>query len=592
MLDQIPGRIDVQRLLAALVDDGHVSAEKARLVGSVAVSRAGRQPNALVAVAGRDWSSHKEPGRKLDLAFLTEWLAHEAQLNLYRIDPLKIDVAAVTGCVSYAYAERYTILPIKVSATEVVFATAEPFERDWEHELAPILQKQISRVIANPVDIQRYLLEFYALSRSIKSAGSRFDGSTQARSVQNLEQLTELGQSGKLDADDSHIVNIVDWLFQYAFEQRASDIHMEPGRDEGIVRFRIDGVLHQVYDIPPAIMTAVTSRIKILGRMDVAEKRRPQDGRIKTRNPNGDEIELRLSTMPVVFGEKLVMRIFNPEVLMKRSEELGFTKSESQIWHQLLHQPYGIVLVTGPTGSGKTTTLYSSMRELASSENNLCTIEDPIELVVPGINQMQVQSAIDVTFAAGVRTLMRQDPDIIMIGEIRDRETAEMAAQAALTGHLVLSTLHTNDAPSTVARLTELGLPPYLIKATLLGVVAQRLIRTLCPHCKQEAELSPQAWREMIAPFKTKPPAKVFEPVGCLECRNTGYLGRIGVYELLQVSQTIKNMISHDIDLAALRGQAIKDGMLPLRLAGAQKVAHGVTTIEEVLRVTPSAVNE
>jgi len=361
----------------------------------------------------------------------------------------------------------------------------------------------------------------------------------------------------------------------------------------GIVRFRIDGVLHQVYQIPMAVLTAMTSRIKLLGRMDVIEKRRPQDGRVKTRMPDGQEVELRLSTLPTAFGEKLVMRIFDPEVLVRDFSELGFSDEDRLRWRQMTGHPNGIILVTGPTGSGKTTTLYSTLKALATPEVNVCTIEDPIEMVEPAFNQMQVQHAIDLGFADGVRALMRQDPDIIMVGEIRDLETADMAIQAALTGHLVLSTLHTNDAPSAITRLLDLGLPPYLINATLLGVMAQRLVRTLCPHCKQSVPMSETdvaTWNALVSPWKSRRPAHIHQPVGCLECRMTGYMGRVGLYELLPLTPELKHLIHPAADVAKIRDQAYRQGMKPLRISGAMKVAAGITTLEEVVKVAPPAV--
>jgi general secretion pathway protein E len=413
--------------------------------------------------------------------------------------------------------------------------------------------------------------------------------------LSNFEQLVELGKKtdGKgqeLDANDAHVVRVVDWLWQYAFDQRASDIHIEPRREQGIVRFRIDGVLHQVYQIPGSVLAAMTSRIKILARMDVVEKRRPQDGRIKTRTSEQD-IELRISTLPTAFGEKLVMRIFDPEVLVRSFDELGFSEEDQKRWKEMTERPNGIVLVTGPTGSGKTTTLYSTLKSLATPEVNVCTIEDPIEMIEPAFNQMQVVGAIELGFAEGVRALMRQDPDIIMVGEIRDLETAEMAVQAALTGHLVLSTLHTNDAPSAIARLLELGVAPYLLNATLNGIMAQRLVRTLCPHCKQTVELNraedQAAWDALVAPWKSKHPARLYKPVGCLECRMTGYMGRIGIYETLVFTHALKALVSQNADLIALREQAFKEGMKPLRISGAMKVGAGLTTIDEVLKVAP-----
>jgi general secretion pathway protein E len=543
----------------------------------------------LVIIADQKWRQAAAPGKPLTLDALTEWLAKRVGMEYLHIAPLKIDFTAVTDVMSSAYATRFCILPVGVTSKEAMIATAEPFVREWETELARIIKRDIKRVIASPLDIERYQVEFYNLAKSIKGAGKSATGGS---GLSNFEQLVELGKDNKtLDANDAHVVRIVDWLWQYAFEQRASDIHVEPRREQGIVRFRIDGVLHQVYQIPAAVLVAMTSRIKILARMDVVEKRRPQDGRIKTRTLAGEEVELRLSTLPTAFGEKLVMRIFDPEVLVRDFKELGFSEEDHQRWQEMTNRPNGIVLVTGPTGSGKTTTLYSTLKTLATPEVNVCTIEDPIEMVEPAFNQMQVVAAVELGFAEGVRALMRQDPDIIMVGEIRDIETAEMAVQAALTGHLVLSTLHTNDAPSAVARLLELGVPPYLLTATVNGVMGQRLVRTLCPHCKQKVELQrtedQQAWEALVAPWKSKHPTKLYKPVGCLECRMTGFIGRIGIYETLVLTPAFKSLLGSTPELGRLREQAFKDGMKPLRISGAMKVGAGLTTIEEVLKVAP-----
>jgi general secretion pathway protein E len=472
----------------------------------------------------------------------------------------------------------------------VTIATAEPFDLSWKAELERMLRRPIHLVVANPVDIARYTTEFFNLARSVRQA-QKNGAASGMTGVNQFEQLVELGKSGRaLDANDAGVVQVVDWLWQYAFEQRASDIHLEPRRELGVIRFRIDGVLQTVYQVPPSVLNAMTSRIKLLGRMDVVEKRRPQDGRIKTRRPAGDEVELRLSTLPTAFGEKLVMRIFDPDVVVRDMAALGFPATEAARWKELTSRPHGIVLVTGPTGSGKTTTLYSTLKRLATDEVNVCTVEDPIEMVEPAFNQMQVQAGIDIGFAEGLRALMRQDPDIIMVGEIRDRETADMAVQAALTGHLVLSTLHTNDAPGSIARLLELGVAPYLVSATLLGVLAQRLVRTLCPHCKQPDDAFDQAtFEQAVAPWKPSTRVVPFKPMGCLECRNTGYLGRIGLYELLVLSPAMRALVAANAPLDALRQQAVKDGMRPLRLAGAMKVAEGSTTLDEVLHATPAA---
>ncbi|MFA7318726.1 MAG: GspE/PulE family protein [Sulfuricella sp.] len=579
-------KLALDEVLAELVADGLVPQANADKINFPARNQGGVKLHPLVVVASQKWKNPRPPFQSLDLDELTQWLAGKVGLPCQHIDPLKVDVSAVAKVMSHAYATRFMVLPIASSPREVVVATAEPFEREWEKEIAQILRCEIRRVIATPEQIKRYLPEFYNLARSMKGALKTHEGAGQS-GIANFEQLVELSRTGHLDANDQHVVQIVDWLFQYAFEQRASDIHLEPRRDSGNVRFRIDGVMHHVYQIPSPVVIAITSRIKGLGRMDIVEKRRPQDGRIKTRTPDGQEIELRLSTMPTAFGEKLVMRIFNPDVIVQDFKDLGFGEQEEQRWNQMVSQPNGIVLVTGPTGSGKTTTLYSTLRTLAQPEVNVCTVEDPIEMVMPQFNQMQVQHNIGLDFASGVRTLMRQDPDIIMVGEIRDLETAEMAIQAALTGHLVLSTLHTNDAPSAITRMLDLGVPGYLLNSTLLGVLGQRLVRTLCPHCKEKTGIDEDAWNAMVAPWKASPPASINAPKGCLECRMTGYLERSGIYEIMLLSPALKKLVASSADIALIREQAYKGGMRPLRISGAQKVAAGVTTMDEVLRVTP-----
>ena len=579
--------LDLNDLLRELVSQGHLSQSSAEQCLAIRRSAVNNQQHPLEFIASQQLDDLRYPGKKLELENLTVWLAALANQPYMRIDPLKIDVAAVTPLMSYAFAQRHKILAVAVDKDAVTIASAQPFMHKWESDLMHVLKRPIKRVVANPGDIQRFTVEFFRLAKSVSGANN---GDQQGSNLGNFEQLLNLGASDQEpDANDAHIVNIVDWLFQYAFQQRASDIHIEPRREQGSVRFRIDGVLHTVYQFPAQVTMAIVSRLKSLGRMNIAEKRKPQDGRVKTKTPDGGEVELRLSTLPTAFGEKMVMRIFDPEVLLKSFDQLGFSPDDLRRWEFMTTQPNGIILVTGPTGSGKTTTLYTTLKKLATSEVNLCTIEDPIEMVEPAFNQMQVQANIDLTFASGVRALMRQDPDIIMVGEIRDLETAEMAIQAALTGHLVLSTLHTNDAPSAITRLLELGVPHYLLKATLLGVMAQRLVRTLCPHCKVPVEILDEDWQALTKPWSSPTPSGAQQAVGCLECRDTGYRGRAGVYEIMQLNDGIKPLITAETDLITLRRQAFKEGMRSLRLSGAQKVAAGLTTIEEVLRVTPQS---
>jgi general secretion pathway protein E len=582
-------RLDLQTIFSWLLADAIVEKDtvKAHFTQAQGILKnAAGSMHPLTAVAQCKLVSHQPPHRLLTLDILTEWCAAKVGIPFIRIDPLKIDFTKVADVMSASYAARFNILPVDISATTLTVATADPFSVEWEAEIAKVSRRRIELVLANPLDISQYISQFFSLAKSIRDASKTNGQDLALRS--NFEQLVEMGKANKqFDANDQHIVNIVDWLWGYAFEQRASDIHLEPKREIAVIRFRIDGVLHQVYQVPAAVMLAMTARIKLLGRMDVIEKRRPQDGRIKTRTHSGQEVELRLSTMPTAFGEKLVMRIFDPEVVVKTLPELGFPPDDAARWDALTQRPHGIILVTGPTGSGKTTTLYTTLKALATNEVNVCTVEDPIEMVEASFNQMQVQPGIDLSFADGVRALMRQDPDIIMVGEIRDLATAEMAIQAALTGHLVLSTLHTNDAPSAVMRLLELGVPDYLLEATLIGVMAQRLVRTLCPECKApDGELSDDVWNSLGGSWKLPKPATVYRPIGCPECRQTGYRGRTGLYELLTVSQEFTRLIGDSADLAGLRQQSVSDGMKPLRIAGAMKIIEGATTAEEVLKVT------
>ena len=586
---QADRRLSLEEVLEDLVADGLVTAQAAQNLLRTATPSDRAERHALELVADAKLHHAQSPKRLLTLEELSFWLARKSGLDYLRIDPLKIDAPNVGDLVTAAYAAWNRILPVAITPERAVFATSEPYLTGWVEELRGIIRREIVRVVSNPRDIERYRKEFFGVSSSIK--GAQTGGDERRFGLGNLEALVELGKAGKLDANDSHIVHIVDWLLQYAFDQRASDIHLEPRRDLGNIRFRIDGVMHPVYQVPASVMTAITSRVKILGRMDVAEKRRPQDGRIKTRGEDGRELEMRLSTMPTAFGEKLVMRIFNPDVLLKDFAALGFGEDDARRWRELVARPNGIILVTGPTGSGKTTTLYSTLKTLATPEVNVCTVEEPIEMVEPAFNQMQVQHNIGLDFASGIRTLMRQDPDIIMVGEIRDLETAEMAVQASLTGHLVLSTLHTNDAPSAITRLLDIGVPHYLIKATVIGVVAQRLVRTLCPHCKEAAPIDADIWESLIRPWRLNRPPTIYEPKGCLECRNTGYHGRVGLYEMLVLDQEIRDLITRDFDEPPLRRLAYQKGLKPLRLGGAVKAALGETSLEEVLKVAPIRVD-
>ncbi len=576
--------IDTAWCLDHLFKDGKISERDRMLVQTTYRKKEQLQWHPLQWIAHFNLVDQSHPQSTLTLNRLCQWLSEKTNLPFYVIDPLKADVQALTSIMSQEYAQRNRILAVEIKADKVLIATDQPYLTDWLHNLQQnIGPRKIERVLLNPKQLQRYMVEYYQVSRAVSGSqrSSAYD-----KENKGVEALLQLGDTQNPDANDQHIVKLVDWVLQFAFEQGASDIHMEPRKDSGKIRFRIDGVLHNIYNMPANTLTAVISRIKILGRMNVAEKRKPQDGRLKTRTPKGQETELRLSTLPTAFGEKLVMRIFDPEVLVRSFTQLGFEGSLLDEWNKLASHSHGIILVTGPTGSGKTT-LYSTLKQLATDEVNVCTIEDPIEMLEPSFNQMQVNTGIDLGFADGVRALMRQDPDIIMVGEIRDHDTANMAIQAALTGHLVLSTLHTNDAPSSLTRLHDLGIQPFLTAATILGVLAQRLVRKLCPHCKEEGFMDEQEWQHLTTDYSLARPEFVFRPVGCEVCRHTGYKGRIGIYEFMPLSLSTKQLIGANADLSQLRAQAKKEGVEPLRIAGARKILEGATTAEEVLRVVP-----
>ncbi len=551
--------LDLRRVLDALLADRRLDAGDALQV----LEHAGDRPTVhpLEAIAAVGLEDRRQPGQPLDLERLCQWLASKVGQPYLRIDPLRLDLAQVGGLMSPAFAQRHGILAVATDAEGVTIASAQPYQDDWQADLSRSLGKPIRRVLASPVQLRELAQSLLRLAHSVQGAQHQ-----QPTGLGELEQLLELGRRQvDASADDAHIVHIVDWLLQYAIDQRASDIHLEPRRDQGHLRYRIDGLLHTVYRFPASVTLALISRLKHLARMDVAEKRRPQDGRVKSRLPGGGEVELRLSSLPTPFGEKLVLRLFDTRQPQQGFTQLGLEGAQLAQWQALLARRQGIILVTGPTGSGKTSTLYTSLRQLATPQVNLCTIEDPIERLEPSFNQMQVQPGLDLGFANGVRALLRQDPDIIMIGEIRDRETAQVAVQAALTGHLVLSTLHTQDACSAVIRLQELGVADYLIKATLVGVMAQRLVRMLCASCQGcTATADGQA---------------------CRACRGTGFQGRTGLFEILVVSDGLRAMLGPGTDLAGLRTQARAEGLVDLRACGEAKVACGATCESEVMRV-------
>jgi general secretion pathway protein E len=515
---------------------------------------------------------------------IAQALAAQAGLPYVKINPLDLDLDVVTKAIAGPFARRHGIVAIAKTAERITVAVHDPFAPFPSEDIKRVTGLDVDRVVATRSDVETVNKGFYDLKTSLKHAEKQLRETRIATvDLGNQEFLSKAATD--LDPAAAPVVKALDHILGYAFEQRASDIHFEPKRDLTLVRLRIDGVLHDVHVIPKIVYEAVVSRIKLLCGANLAEKRRPQDGRIK-REQGGKEVELRVSTMPTAFGEKAVMRIFDPDILLKSIDELGLSPHDQPKFDEFISRPTGIILVTGPTGSGKTTTLYSILKHLSRPEVNIITIEDPIEMVFEDFNQVQVRPLIDVTFASSLRTVLRQDPDIIMVGEIRDTDTADHAVQAALTGHLVLSTLHTNDAPSSITRLLDLGVPHFLITSTLVGVIAQRLVRENCPHCAEEYEPTEAEAAAMKIPFEKLKPYHFRRGKGCLHCRETGYLGRTGIYEILGMSEKTRRLVSQQAGSLDIFKAAREEGMRTLKEAAIEKVFRGSTTTTEMVRVT------
>ncbi len=521
-------------------------------------------------------------GGSLSEADVAQAIATDAGLTVVRIDTLSLNADLIESKTSRPFARRHRMLPIDSVGGKLRVALANPYDIEGIDSFRRMAGRDLELVVASEPDILKGLTEFYGLRHSVKRAERDL---TAGIDLGNLEQLVRMKNETEIESSDQHIVNAVEFMLQHAFDTRASDIHIEPKRDHSLIRFRIDGVLHDIQKMPKVVHAAVTSRIKAMSRLDIAEKRRPQDGRVKTTR-NDREIELRVSSLPVAFGEKIVMRVFDPQVVMQDLSNLGFYAEELEVFNDFISRPHGIILVTGPTGSGKTTTLYSALKAISNREQNITTIEDPIEMVYDEFNQTSVQTKVGITFASALRHILRQDPDIIMIGEIRDAETAQYAIQAALTGHLVFSTLHTNDAASSISRLVDLGIERFLISSTLIGSMAQRLVRKICNSCPTDRYLTPEEVATLRLAVPEGKRVKVREGQGCHECRTTGYLGRSGIFEILPIDEGVKHLIVTGSDAAEIKREAVKNGMRTLRQSALRKLAEGLTTFEEVVRVT------
>ena len=546
-------------------------------------TRAEEDASPFRVVAGMNLTDASGNGTRIDDFLMARLIAEDARLPFFKIDPLKLDVEMIESKISRPFARRHKIIPVAIRDGKLVVAVVNPFDRNAVDSYRPIAKQELELVVSAESDVMGVINEQYGFRASVTKAERDLTRGT--IDLGNLEQYIKLKSGAEIETSDAHIVNAVDFLLQHAYDSRASDIHIEPKREHANIRFRIDGVLHEIQRVPKLVNLAITSRLKTMCRMDIAERRRPQDGRIKTDHA-GQEIELRVSTLPTAFGEKVVMRIFDPEVMIRELAGLGFYDDELKTFAEWIKRPHGIILVTGPTGSGKTVTLYSALKSLHSPEINITTIEDPIEMVHDEFNQTSVQNKIGITFASALRTILRQDPDIIMVGEIRDQETAQNAVQAALTGHLVFSSLHTNDSATSITRLIDLDIQPFLISSTLIGAMAQRLVRRICDDCKRNRPLSidEAAMLNLQAPAGKRIIVK--EGAGCIRCRNTGYFGRTGIFEILPVDNAIRDMIDRKEDFLKIKDMAIKRGMRTLRQSALRKLAEGITSFEEVVRVT------
>ncbi|HEV8579684.1 MAG TPA: GspE/PulE family protein [Thermoanaerobaculia bacterium] len=526
--------------------------------------------------------NRRDSGSAVTETDIAQAIAADAKLDHVRIDTLSLNADLMESKMSRPFARRHRMIPLDMANGRLRVACANPYDIEGLDSFRRIAGREIQLVVASEPDVLKAITEFYGLRHSVKRAERDLSAGID---LGNLEQLVRMKSETEIESSDQHVVNAVEFMLQHAFESRASDIHIEPKREESLIRFRIDGVLHDIQKMPKIVHAAVTSRIKTMSRLDIAEKRRPQDGRVKM-NRAGREVELRVATLPVAFGEKVVMRIFDPQVVMQDLSGLGFYPDELQTFNDFISRPHGIVLVTGPTGSGKTTTLYSALKTICSREINVTTIEDPIEMVYQDFNQTEVQLKVGINFASALRHILRQDPDVIMVGEIRDGETAQYAIQAALTGHLVFSTLHTNDASSSISRLADLGVERFLISSTLVGAMAQRLVRRICPHCVTERHLEADEAAMLRLAVPAGKRVKVKEGEGCFECRNTGYFGRTGIFEIMPLDEGVKNLIIQGADAPEIKREATKNGMRTLRQSALRKLAEGVTTFEEVVRVT------
>ena len=502
--------------------------------------------------------------------------ALSVQFHLPLLDAAELPEQIPLEKVSFAFLEKNILLPVALDGSVLTVATSDPINSESIESLRSSFEYDLRVVLARKSEI---LQQLEMLQGSRSAVMQRLIEGAAEEDIASADMTGEISHLRDL-AQEKGIIQVVNLIIENAVKDRASDIHVEPGEYNVRVRYRIDGVLYEKETLPARMYSAVSSRIKLLSQMNIAERRLPQDGRIKV-SAAGRNIDIRVSTIPTVYGESVVMRLLDKEASFITLEDIGFDRTILDIYEDVIKKPYGMILITGPTGSGKSTTLYASLAVINSMEKKIITVEEPVEYLMPGINQIQVRPKIGLTFASGLRHIVRQDPDIIMVGEIRDMETASIAIHAALTGHLLFSTLHTNDAPGAITRLMDMGIENYLVASTLICVMAQRLVRRICPLCKMREELPEDVLQKISANIR-----EVWTGKGCDACSGTGYKGRIGIFEVLPVSGPIRELIMKRATIKEMKDKAIALGMRTLREDGLEKVRKGISTIDEVLRVT------
>lgn len=514
-------------------------------------------------------------------------VARREGLEFRKVDPFDLDLEVTTKTISESFARKNTLVPIMIRDGELELAVFNPFRPELWLDMERVSDLPYRVFLSTRQEIERLIDDYYQFRTAIQAAEVEFMSGSE---MGNLEARVKVEEKSD-PTSQKHIIKAVDYLLRSALRERASDIHIEPKRDHSLVRFRIDGILHDLHRLPMTVHLAMINRLKGVSRLDISEKRRPQDGRVQLVL-GGQPTDVRISTIPVAFGEKMVLRLLSSDTTLKNPEELGMLPAQFATYKKFLRSTYGLILVTGPTGSGKSTSLYSTLKTLANPQVNVVTLEDPIEMVVDEFNQIGVQTKIGVTFGQMLRHILRQDPDIIMVGEMRDLETAEQAVQAALTGHIVFSTLHTNDASSALVRLLDLGLDAYLINASVIGCIAQRLVRNICPSCRVQytpdyAQIQALGLERYIAPGQ-----KLWRGAGCESCRQTGFYGRTGIFEVLMYDTEVKDAVRRNVELSELRALVRKKGVPSLLDDGMERVARGVTTYGEVLRVAGATADE